>query len=195
MKIGYIKDITNDSSPLINKMKKKGVSKIILSLDNVQDISQKDILVVRSLDDLGDTLTDIINVLQELYNNGNRIEVLEHLDNTIKIKEWDIKQLLVVLMWVRIKETNEILRRQSEGMNIIKALKDQKRPGRPKKYSKDAKNKEDRDIYFHVKYMLDNKVPIKRISDTLNITRNTIYTIRDEELVTEIKETENKETN
>ncbi|WMX58509.1 helix-turn-helix domain-containing protein [Peribacillus sp. R9-11] len=200
MKIGYMKNMENDTSSTakFERMKQEGVEKIIVELstnkdnyqkmllESIETMSEKDILVINSLDDLGENIDDIINVVKKLEEKDIGISVFNaHLDRLSDENDWDLqrllrKQLLLVLVWVEVKEKNEIRRRQAKGMETIKALKDQKGSGRPKKYSKNAKDPEDRNVYYNVIQMLKNDVPIKRISDTLNISRNTIYTIREE---------------
>ncbi|MFB7304571.1 helix-turn-helix domain-containing protein [Heyndrickxia sporothermodurans] len=207
MKVGYVKNLQNNTTPMeiIEGMKKEGVEKIIVELSSDQDSYQKmlfesietmvskDILVINALDDLGESLLDIISVVEKLDEKDIGIRLLSSLNSNIdfNIKEfmddWDIqrllrKQLLLVLIWVENKEKNDIRKRQIKGMETMKALKNQKGSGRPKKYSKYAKDPEDRKIYHDTIHMLDNEIPIKRIAETLNISRNTIYTIRDEYL-------------
>ncbi|WP_260288374.1 recombinase family protein [Peribacillus aracenensis] len=199
MRIGYIKSMEYDTTSTVNLeiMKKVGVEKIIVELstnkdnyqkmllESIESMEEKDILVINSLDDLGESIVDIINVVQKLDEKDLGISVINaHVDQDI-VDDWNLqrlllKQLLLVLVWVEDKEKNEIKKRQAKGMETIKALKDSKGSGRPKKYSKYAKDPEDRDIYFNVIQMLKNDVPIKRISDSLKISRNTIYTIKEE---------------
>lgn len=197
MRIGYIKSMEYDTTVNLERMKKVGVEKIIVELstnkdnyqkmllESIESMEEKDILVIISLDDLGESIVDIINVVQKLVEKDLGISVINaHVDQDI-VDDWNLqrlllKQLLLVLVWVEDKEKNEIKKRQAKGMETIKALKESKGSGRPKKYSKYAKDPEDRDIYFNVIQMLKNDVPIKRISDSLKISRNTIYTIKEE---------------
>ncbi|MGG4037833.1 hypothetical protein [Heyndrickxia ginsengihumi] len=74
MKIGYILDRGNDNSNLIKKMKIQGVNKIIVDLNLDQDqyqtmllesfnsMMENDILVINTLDDLGDSLEDMVAI-------------------------------------------------------------------------------------------------------------------------------------
>lgn len=203
LKIGYIKDGKNDNSHLIKEMKEQGVNKIIVEvnidqdqyqtmlLESINSMMENDILVVNTLDDLGDGLEDIINVVKKLDEKNIGIQVLnlnmdsiegkdfKNNENNFKLQRLIRKFLLSVLTWIENKEKIEIRKRQVKGMETIKALKE-KRSGRPKKYSKYAKDPEDREIYFKVVDLLKHGVAIKRISEELNISRNTIYTIRDE---------------
>ncbi|MBT2606713.1 recombinase family protein [Bacillus sp. ISL-53] len=201
MRIGYIKNWrhVNKSTEKFEKMEKIGVEKIIVELDpnkdnyqkmlleSIESMMEKDILIIDSLDDLGESIEDIINVVRKLDDNGLAIHVINSNMDQSFVDDWElqrllIKQLLLVLLWVEDKEKNEIKKRQAKGMEVIKALKDSKGSGRPKKYSKFAKDPEDREIYFNVIQMLRHDVPITKISESLKISRNTIYTIKEEYL-------------
>lgn len=200
MKIGYIKDIKTDSSPntLLSKMMEEGVDKIIIEvskkhenyqemlLKSIQDMEKRDVLVINTLDDLGENIVDIISIVKKLDEKDIGIKVLDIPEDPIaKEYDWQLKQLirkqlLILLEWLKDKEQKDIRKRQVRVIENMKALKDQKGSGRPKKYSEYAKDPEDREIYFSVVTMLENNVPIKKISDSLNISRNTIYSIKED---------------
>lgn len=180
-------------------MEKIGVEKVIVELDpnkdnyqkmlleSIESMMEKDILIIDSLDDLGESIEDIINVVRKLDDKGLAIHVINSNMDQSFVDDWElqrllIKQLLLVLLWVEDKEKNEIKKRQAKGMEVIKALKDSKGSGRPKKYSKFAKDPEGREIYFNVIQMLNHDVSITKISESLKISRNTIYTIKEEYL-------------
>ncbi len=196
MKVGYIKNIHNEPSPnkVLSSMETAGAEKIIVEvcpnedyqrmlLDSIQNMAAKDILAIQTLDDLGDNIVDIINVVEKLEEKDIGIQVLDiesYDTNDSCLQHIFRKNLLLILAWLEDKERNEIRKRQAKGMENIRALKARKGSGRPKKYSKYAKDPEDREVYFSVVNMLASDVPIKRIADTLNVSRNTIYTIREE---------------
>lgn len=201
MKVGYIKNINNDPSSkgLIQWMEKEGAEKIIIEvannrdrenyqkmlLESIQNMKEKDILVIYSFDDLGESVMDVINIVEKLDERDIGIQVLDSKTPLFDENNWQMqtiirKQLLFVLNWIEDKEKNDIKKRQSIGIEKIKALKAKTGSGRPKKYSKYAKDPEDRKIYYSVVEMLENDIPIKRISETLKISRNTIYTIKKE---------------
>ncbi|MGG4263787.1 recombinase family protein [Peribacillus simplex] len=201
MRIGYVKNWrqVNTSTEKFEKMKKVGVEKIIVELgtnkdnyqkmllESIESMVEKDILVIDSLDDLGDSIVDIINVVRKLDDKGLAIHVINTNVDRKFVDDWNLqrlllKQLLLVLVWVEDKEKNEIKKRQAKGMEVIKALKDSRGSGRPKKYSQYAKDPEDREIYFNVIQMLNHDVPITKIAESLKISRNTIYTIKEEYL-------------
>ncbi|WP_437834433.1 recombinase family protein (plasmid) [Niallia taxi] len=201
-KIGYIKNFMDELSPkdeILKKMKSEGVQRIIMDLDetanplelllnNIETMDSKDILVVENLDELGESLKDIIEIIEKLDEKNIGILILaedvQELSSAAK-KDWFMqtmlrKQLLLTLKWVYEKELNDIRKRETVGMQYIKALKEKRTSGRPKKYHRYAEDPEDRRIYLNVVKMLDNNVSITRISEAVNISRNTVYVIRDE---------------
>ncbi|MFP7474469.1 helix-turn-helix domain-containing protein [Niallia taxi] len=201
-KIGYIKNFMDELTPkdeILKKMKIEGVQRIIMDLDetasplelllnNIDSMESKDILVVENLDEIGESLKDIIQIIEKLNDKDIGIlildEAVEDLASAAK-KDWTIqtmlrKQLLLTLKWVYEKELNDIRKRETVGMQYIKSLKEKRTSGRPKKYHRYAEDPEDRRIYLNVVKMLDNNVSITRISEAVNISRNTVYVIRDE---------------
>ncbi|WP_025731514.1 helix-turn-helix domain-containing protein [Heyndrickxia ginsengihumi] len=201
MKIGYILDRGTDNSNLIKKMKVQGVNKIIVDinldqeqyqtmlLESVNSMMENDVLVINTLDDLGASLEDIINVIKKLDEKNIGIQVLnlntdsigfENSKNNHQSQRMIGKFLLSLLIWLENKRKREIKKQEVKEVDTIKALKEKSGAGRPKKYSKYAKDMKDREIYFSVIDLLKHGVAIKRISEELNISRNTIYKIRGE---------------
>lgn len=196
MKVGYIKNLHHEPFPnkLLDNMKRAGVQKTIVEvcpnedyqkmlLESIEAMTSEDVLVIQTLDDLGDNIVDVINVVEKLEEKNVGVQVLDvkSLDMmNNEIQHIFRKNLLLILVWLEDKERNEIRKREAKGIENIRALKARKGSGRPKKYSKFAKDPEDRDVYFSIIDMLKNDIPIKRISDALNISRNTIYTIKEE---------------
>lgn len=192
-------DELSPKDEILKKMKSEGVQRIIMDLDetanplelllnNIKAMESKDILVVENLDELGESLQDIIEIVEKLDEKDIGIlilaEAVEELSSAAK-KDWFLqtmlrKQLLLTLKWVYEKELNDIRKRETVGMQYIKALKEKRTSGRPKKYHRYAEDPEDRRIYLNVVKMLDNNVSITRISEAVNISRNTVYVIRDE---------------
>lgn len=199
MKIGYIRAISNGSisNDLISKLEHAGVEKIILGLgtntkkdydtllESIDSMNDNDVLVINTLDDLGDSISDIINILKIINKKDIYLQIIESLFNSEDLSDFRTNKLLrrnmlEILIWVENKEQRDIQRRQREAIQLIKSTKKMQGSGRPKKYSQDAKNPEDREVYFNVINMLNNDIPIKRISEILNISRNTIYVIKEE---------------
>jgi len=177
-------------------MEQEGADKIIIEvstnhedyqkmlIESIQNMKEKDILLIKAFDDLGESVVDIINIVKKLDEKDIGLQVLDN-PNTYDVNDWNVqtilrKQLLFILNWVEGKERNDIRMRQAKGIERFKALKEKKGTGRPKKYSQYAKDPNDREIYYAVVDMLENNVAIKRIAETLNISRNTIYTIKEE---------------
>ncbi|RBP59316.1 DNA invertase Pin-like site-specific DNA recombinase [Alkalibaculum bacchi] len=187
----------------INKMKKANVENIIIEvfqnqdednkdkknnknediqqyfkntlLSSINELRKNDTIVVLGLSELGESLSDIIKVLEVIDAKGVQIEILDHCFQGININK---KQLIATLKWVKDKERKDIIKRQARGQLIAKA-KNMKGSGRRKKYSPYAEDPKDRETYFTVLAMLEEDVPIKRIAELLNISRSTIYTIKD----------------
>lgn len=204
MRIGYIKNNQSNSAPgneEIEKIKNANVERIIVEifyeqdsnsknketrvenenfesalLSCIDDIKEDDTLIVLDLNELGDSLDDIVDILKLIDKKGAEIEILDHYFKNININK---KQLISTLEWVENKERKDIIKRQAKGLLVAKAKK-MKGPGRRKKYSPYAENSKDREIYFTVIDMLKEDVPIKRIADLLNISRKTVYSIKDE---------------
>lgn len=204
MKIGYLKNISDITSTneIISNMEKEDVEKIIVEVINnkencqymllsiIETMTSNDILVIQSLDALiGETLADIINIIKKLDEKQIDIQVLEKSFSSLEKNDssnYTIlrKQLLIILQWLdqwlKNKEKDYLKKRKLDSEKLISSSLLEKGSGRPKKYSNYAKNPKDREVYLNVIDMLKNDIPIKRISEKLKISRNTIYKIKDE---------------
>lgn len=202
MKIGYIKRIDQDksSSDMIHKMESLGVDKIILEvstqenmtqtmlMETISEMTAEDLLVINELDELGNSFADCIDILKQLEAKDIGIIVLD--DNydhkTVSIENFEFyrflrSQMINILIWAEKKEKEDINRREIEAIEELKLANSAKRGrGRPKKYAKDAEDAEDRKTYHQVVAMLKEDFPVTQISDTLDISRNTIYSIKEE---------------
>lgn len=195
-------------------MKNEGVEKIIMEMSNDSDnyqrmllesidsMEEQDILVISTFDDLGINIDDIINVIEKLEQKDIGIHVLDApKDLMIYARDWPMKralrkQLLTILLWLKDKELDNIQKRESKAIEMIRSIKGRKKgSGRPRKYSKDARDPHARQIYYDAIMMLKNNIPITTIANKLNITRNTVYTIQEDLIETESFESESVETN
>lgn len=209
LKVGYIRTKKESPNPkMLSKFHEIGVDRIILDVIDINnpeqfretltltisEMTRKDVLVVDSLDDLGDNVREVIDKLTLIEEKDVGIRLLsteeDGEDNDIE-SNWRLhqrlrKQLLEVLKWVENKKNSEYRIKTAKAIQYMKA---QRGSGRPKKYSKFAEDPEDRKKYFEVVEALKADIPIKRISEQVGLARNTIYTIK-EELESEEKDLE-----
>ena len=94
-----------------------------------------------------------------------------------------MKDLIIqILAMVSEQERNESKRRQAQGIKVAKEKGVYK--GRPLLYSPNAKDPQKRIIYHRVVEMLEECQAISKIAKEVNITRQTIYRIKqDNDLV------------
>ncbi|HHY6472100.1 TPA: helix-turn-helix domain-containing protein, partial [Enterococcus faecium] len=83
-----------------------------------------------------------------------------------------------ILAMIAEQERTESKRRQAQGIKIAKANGVYK--GRPKLYSANAKDPQRRLVYKNIVEDLENGVAISKISKEYNVTRQTVYRIKNE---------------
>ena len=196
MIIGYFKSDTYSFDPdLIKKMELLGAERIVYDIlkivdtqehklnDTIHNMKEHDTLIIESLDDIGDNIQDVIEVLKFIYDKNMKIIILnvenyqDDIINNWELQKYILKQLINILIWVENKKDNEYRMKTSNAISYMKAHRGS---GRPKKYSENAENPNDREKYRMVVKMLEEDLPIKRISEVVGIARNTIYTIKEE---------------
>lgn len=192
MKIGYLKEYDKNR---IDYMSSYGIDTVrieedgkSLSLINViSNMSDKDVLVVYKLDFLNTSLQTAINYLKELEKKDAGLQMIEYPINMAekvhkKKNRYQAcrEDLLKTLLWVDSKNRQEITLRKRQGLELIKEAKNRKGAGRPKKYSSTTDNLENRQTYFSAIQMLKDDIPIARIADVLNISRHTVYSIKED---------------
>lgn len=201
MKIGYVRYISDNQSSdkLVNDMEKVEVDKVIFQISSysnhqknfkefIQTLEKRDVLVVDSLDIIGETIKEIVENLKILNEKEIGIQILnlqpDSVEETeikdIRIQELLKKYLIHALELVDNKLKNDIRKRQSKGAINAKGRNEKKKKGRPKKYSEDAENPYDREVYYTVISMLKEDTPISDIASELDLSRTTIYRIKDE---------------
>lgn len=201
MKIGYVLYTSDNQSSdkLVNDMEKVEVDKIIFQISSnsnhqkkfkefIQTLGKGDVLVVDSLDIIGESIKEIVENLQILNENEIGIQILRLQSNDVKeneIKDIRIQKLLKeylihALEVVDDKLKNDIRNRQSMGVINAKGRNEKRKKGRPKKYSEDAEDPNDRKVYYAVIELLKEDTPISDISSELDLSRTTIYRIKDE---------------
>lgn len=90
-----------------------------------------------------------------------------------------IKDLIIkILAMIAEQERTEYKRRQAQDIKIVKANDVYK--GRPKLYSADTKNPQRRLVYKSIVQDLENGIAISKITKNYNITRQTVYRIKND---------------
>lgn len=151
----------------------------------INKLDSGDIIVINSLDSLGNSINEIIDILALLNQKGIGLQVLEiklndeeiEILNNDKVQMIIQKYLINALYLLDEKSKADIKIRQSLGISQVKKRTKQ---GRPKKYSADAENPEDRRVWRQVVDMLKSDIPINQISNELDLSRNTVYRIKED---------------
>lgn len=143
-------------------------------------LRERDTLVVTSLDRLGRNSRELKELLQTLKNKGANIEILD-LPSFSGVNDPTLRDLLTnlvieVFSYVAESERKKIKDRQREGIKIAKELGTYK--GRPVKYHEHATGA-DKLVYNRIVEQLDDGVSVAAIARELNITRKTVYAVRD----------------
>lgn len=147
-------------------------------------IREDDIIVVSELDRLGRNNKEITSIMNQIQDKGATLEIL-NLPSLNGIQDDNLRRLLNNLIIELFKYTAEnerkqIRERQRQGIELAKEKGKYK--GRPLAYSADSADKQKRVTYEKIVEMLEKEVPITQISKELDVARNTIYRIRDEEM-------------
>ena len=145
-------------------------------------IREDDIIVVSELDRLGRNNKEITSIMNQIQDKGATLEIL-NLPSLNGIQDDNLRRLLNNLIIELFKYTAEnerkqIRERQRQGIELAKEKG--KYRGRPLAYSADSANKQKRVTYEKIVEMLEKDVPITKISKELDVSRNTIYRIREE---------------
>lgn len=197
MKVGYIRVSTTKQniSRQIKLLKEYGCEEIFIDKETGKNLNRteyknmkkflrkKDILVFAELDRLGRNKKEINDEWNYYINNGIDIVILDMpILDTTKYQD-DLGKLLLnlakeIISYNAEQDRLRILERQKQGIAIAK--ENGKYKGRSRSYSPNSKNSEKRRIYFLVVQYLQDKKPIKQISEELNISRQTIYRIKKE---------------
>ena len=147
-------------------------------------IREDDIIVVSELDRLGRNNKEITSIMNQIQDKDATLEIL-NLPSLNGIQDDNLRRLLNNLIIELFKYTAEnerkqIRERQRQGIELAKEKGKYK--GRPMAYSADSADKQKRVTYEKIVEMLEKEVPITQISKELDVARNTIYRIRDEEM-------------
>ncbi|HHA6665497.1 TPA: recombinase family protein [Staphylococcus aureus] len=142
-----------------------------------------DRFVVESIDRLGRNYDEIIETVNYLKEKDVQLMItsLPMMNEVIGNPLLDkfMKDLIVqILAMVSEQERNESKRRQAQGIQVAKDKGVYK--GRPLLYSPNAKDPQKRVIYHRVVEMLEKGQAISKIAKEVNITRQTVYRIKND---------------
>ncbi len=195
MIVGYVRvsSIYQNIKRQIQKLEEYGCEKIFIDKESGKNINrseyqklkefvrEKDIIVFAELDRLGRNKEDINREWDYFINKSIDIVVLDMpILDTTKYQD-DLGKLLLnlakeIISYNAEQERLKILERQKQGIEIAK--REGRYKGRGLSYSPNAKDKNKRRIYYLVVEYLNQKKPIKQISDEIGISRDTIYRIK-----------------
>lgn len=141
-------------------------------------VREQDIFIVEAIDRLGRNYDEIIASVNYLKKKNVQLIITslpimaEAIDNLLLDKF--IKDLIIqVLAMIAKQKRTESKRRQVAKANGVYK-------GRPKLYGADTKNPQRHLVYKSIVQDLENGVAISKISKDYNVTRQTVYRIRNE---------------
>lgn len=198
MIVGYarVSSIDQNLERQLENLKMFGAEKIFTekqsgkSIDNrpifqeaLNFVRMGDRFVVESIDRLGRNYDEVINTVNYLKDKEVQLMItsLPMMNEVIGNPLLDkfMKDLIIqILAMVSEQERNESKRRQAQGIQVAKEKGVYK--GRPLLYSPNAKDPQKRIIYHRVVEMLEDGQAISKIAKEVNITRQTVYRIKND---------------
>ena len=198
MKVAYIRvsSIDQNEQRQIEEMKKFGAEKFFIEKQSGATITQRpifqealefvreqDIFIVEAIDRLGRNYDEIIESVNYLKKKNVQLIITslpimaEAIGNPLLDKF--IKDLIIqILAMIAEQERTESKRRHAQGIKIAKANGVYK--GRPKLYSANAKDPQRRLVYKNIVEDLKKGIAISKISKEYNVTRQTVYRIKND---------------
>jgi DNA invertase Pin-like site-specific DNA recombinase len=196
MIIGYarVSSIDQNLERQLDNLKTFGVGKIFTEKRSGKSVENRpvfqealnfvrmgDRFVVESIDRLGRNYDEVINTVNYLKDKEVQLMItsLPMMNEVIGNPLLDkfMKDLIIqILAMVSEQERNESKRRQAQGIKVAKENGVYK--GRPLLYSPNAKDPQKRIIYHRVVEMLEEGQAISKIAKEVNITRQTVYRIK-----------------
>jgi DNA invertase Pin-like site-specific DNA recombinase len=198
MIIGYarVSSVDQNLERQLDNLKTFGVEKIFTEKQSGKSVENRpvfqealnfvrmgDRFVVESIDRLGRNYDEVINTVNYLKDKEVQLMItsLPMMNEVIGNPLLDkfMKDLIVqILAMVSEQERNESKRRQAQGIQVAKEKKGVYK-GRPYLlYSPNAKDPQKRIIYHRVVEMLEEGKAISKIAKEVNITRQTVYRIK-----------------
>ena len=198
MIIGYARVSSTDQNleRQLDNLKTFGVKKIFTEKQSGKSVENRPVLqealnfvrmgdrfVVESIDRLGRNYDEVINTVNYLKDKKVQLMITslpmmnEIIGNPLLDKF--MKDLIIqILAMVSEQERNESKRRQAQGIQVAKEKGVYK--GRPLLYSPNAKDPQKRIISHRVIEMLKEGQAISKIAREVNITRQTVYRIKND---------------
>ena len=196
MIVGYarVSSIDQNLERQLENLKIFGVEKIFTEKQSGKSVENRpvfqealnfvrmgDRFVVESIDRLGRNYDEVINTVNYLKDKEVQLMItsLPMMNEVIGNPLLDkfMKDLIIqILAMVSEQERNESKRRQEQGIKVAKEKGVYK--GRPLLYSPNAKDPQKRIIYHRVVEMLEEGKAISKIAKEVNITRQTVYRIK-----------------
>jgi len=196
MIIGYarVSSIDQNLERQLDNLKTFGVEKIFTEKQSGKSVENRpvfqealnfarmgDRFVVESIDRLGRNYDEVINTVNYLKDKEVQLMItsLPMMNEVIGNPLLDkfMKDLIIqILAMVSEQERKESKRRQEQGIKVAKEKGVYK--GRPLLYSANAKDPQKRIIYHRVVEMLEDGQGISKIAKEVNITRQTVYRIK-----------------
>lgn len=198
MIIGYarVSSIVQNLERQLDNLKTFGVEKIFTDKKSGKSVENRpvfqealnfvrmgDRFVVESIDRLGRNYDEVINTVNYLKDKEVQLMITslpmmnEVIGNTLLDKF--MKDLIIqILAMISEQERNENKRRQEQGIKVAKEKGVYK--GRPLLYSANAKDPQKRVIYHRLVEMLNEGQAISKIAKEVNITRQTVYRIKND---------------
>ncbi|WP_012818089.1 recombinase family protein [Staphylococcus epidermidis] len=198
MIVGYarVSSIDQKLERQLESLKVFGAEKIFTEKQSGKSIENRPVLqealnfvrmgdrfIVESIDRLGRNYDEVINTVNYLKDKEVQLMItsLPMMNEVIGNPLLDkfMKDLIIqILAMVAEQERNESKHRQAQGIQIAKEKGVYK--GRPLLYSPNAKDPQKRIIYHRVVEMLEQGNAISKIAKEVNITRQTVYRIKND---------------
>ena len=196
--VGYarVSSIDQNLERQLENLKAFGVEKIFTEKQSGKSIEIRPVLqealnfvrmgdrfVVESIDRLGRNYDEVIHTVNYLKDKEVQLMItsLPMMNEVVGNPLLDkfMKDLIIqILAMVSEQERNESKRRQAQGIKVAKEKGVYK--GRPLLYSPNAKDPQKRIIYHRVVEMLKEGNAISKIAKEVNITRQTVYRIKND---------------
>ncbi|MEJ7530135.1 recombinase family protein [Staphylococcus hominis] len=170
----------------IEKQSGKSVENRPIFQEALNFLRRGDRFVVEAIDRLGRNYDEVINTVNYLKNKEVQLMItsLPMMNEVIGNPLLDkfMKNIIIqILAMISEQERNESKRRQAQGIKVAKEKGVYR--GRPLLYSVNAKDPQKRIIYHRVVEMLEEGQAISKIAQEVNITRQTVYRIQRDNLL------------
>lgn len=199
MKFGYARVSSKDQNLArqIEALTKAGCKRIFKekqSGKNIRDrlelnkllqvIHEEDIVVVMSLDRLSRNSNDIKELLSKIEQKGATFDILD-LPSFAGVEDLNLRRLLNNLVidlmaYMAENERTKIKERQAEGIKLAKARG--AFIGKQIEYGPNSSNLQKRAIYYAIVRSLQLGEPISHIARTNDVSRSTVYRIKNRTL-------------